>query len=203
MPVVRALVLRPTAIEEFAMTVGVVLSPVFESRAASTADAGWDGTSYRLGSLVGRRVGVRGDTLWRSWGWVSDEWEPHLEALGAELSSWQSETRGGAEADRSDKELQAFLEGLDVAIVGLGTCGSCTMWTMHDALAAADRGIPTVAVVTEHFAPLARTFAERGGRPDLPLFVLPYPLETRPESEVREIARVHVDGILAMLGVRP
>ena len=183
------------------MATGLVLSPVFESRREHAADPGWDGTSYHLGTLDGRRVGVRGDTLWRSWGWVSSEWEPELADRGAELTSWVSDTRGGEEAERSEKELQTFLEGLDVAIVGLGTCGSCTMWTMHDALAAADRGIPTVAVVTEHFAPLARTFAERGGRPDLPLYVLPYPLESRPEAEVREIAREHVDGILAVLGI--
>jgi hypothetical protein len=183
------------------MAMGVVLSPVFESRVARSADSAWDGTSYRLGSLEGRRVGVRGDTLWRSWGWVSSEWMPEIERRGAELSTWQSDTRGGEEAERADKELQAFLADLDVAIVGLGTCGSCTMWTMHDALAAADRGIPTVAVVTEHFAPLARMFAERGGRPDLPLYVLPYPLESRPEAEVREIARDHLAGIYAVLGI--
>lgn len=185
------------------MPIGAVLSPVFESRRSAASDAAWDGSSYRLGSLAGLRVGVRGDTLWRSWGWVSSEWMPEIERSGAELSTWQSDTRGGEEAERSDKELQSFLEELDVAIMGLGTCGSCTMWTMHDALAAADRGIPTVAVVTEHFAPLARMFAERGGRPDLPLYVLPYPLEPRTEAEVREIAREHFPGLLAVLGVRP
>jgi hypothetical protein len=178
-------------------------APSSEELRARGADSGWDGTSYRLGSLDGLRVGVRGDTLWRSWGWVSSEWMPEIERAGAELSTWQSETRGGVEAERADKELQTFLEDLDVAVMGLGTCGSCTMWTMHDALAAADRGIPTVAVVTEHFAPLARMFAERGGRPDLPLYVLPYPLESRPEADVRRVAREHLVGLFGVLGVRP
>jgi len=50
-------------------------------------------------------------------------------------------------------------------------------------------GIPAVAVVTAVFENLARTAARAQGYPALRLLVLPHPMETRPEAEVRTIAR--------------
>jgi hypothetical protein len=184
------------------MAIGTVLSPASESVRGRTDEANRPDPRLGLGpdALAGAKVGIRGDNLWQSWEWVTDEWAPSLSARGAELSSWKSATRGGSAADQAEKELADFLVGLDVAIVGLGTCGSCTMWTMHDALAAHERGIPTVAIITRHFAELARNFARRAGEPDFPIFLLPYPLETRPESEVREIARAYLPRFLATLG---
>jgi hypothetical protein len=38
------------------------------------------------------------------------------------------------------------------------------------------------------------------GRPGLRVFVLPYPLETRPEGEVRAIARERFSAVLQALG---
>lgn len=185
------------------MAIGTVLSPASESVPNRTDEANRPDPRLELGSdaLAGAKVGIRGDNLWHSWEWVTDEWAPSLTERGAELSSWKSATRGGSATEQAEKELADFLVGLDVAIVGLGTCGSCTMWTMHDALAASKLGIPTVAIVTRHFAELARNFARRAGQPDFPIFLLPYPLETRPEAEVREIARSYLPRFLTTLGV--
>lgn len=65
----------------------------------------------------------------------------------------------------------------------------------------AARGKTAVAVVTEEFAGLARTMAANAGRPSLRVLVLPYPLETRPPEEVREIGRAHFGPLLRALGV--
>ena len=46
-----------------------------------------------------------------------------------------------------------------------------------------------MVVVTEVFANLGRTAARAQGYPELRMLVLPHPMEARPESEVREIAR--------------
>ena len=73
------------------------------------------------------------------------------------------------------KELDEFLAGIDIAVVGLANCGSCTSWTIHDALRAADTGIPTVAIRTDHFKDLAQTLARRGTRSALRRHILPYP----------------------------
>jgi hypothetical protein len=54
--------------------------------------------------------------------------------------------------------------------------------------------------VTAEFESLAHTMAANAGRSGLRVHVLPYPLESRPEDEVREIARDHWGALLETLG---
>ena len=54
--------------------------------------------------------------------------------------------------------------------------------------------------MTAEFEPLAHTMAANAGRAGLRVHVLPYPLETRPEAEVREIAREHYPKLLHTIG---
>lgn len=65
---------------------------------------------------------------------------------------------------------------------------------------AAERGKTAVVVVTAEFEHLAHTMAANAGRAALRVHVLPYPLESRPETEVREIARDHWPRLLEALG---
>jgi hypothetical protein len=155
-----------------------------------------------LDSLEGVRVGIRVDILWPSWDWVVDEWTESLEAEGASVETWRSRGRVNDEGDEVLKELEAFLGRVDACIVGLANCGSCTSWTIHDALAADARGLPTTAVVTDQFVDLAKALTRRAGRSGLRLHVLPYPLHTRPEEDVRDIAREQFRSVLRTLGVR-
>jgi hypothetical protein len=67
----------------------------------------------------------------------------------------------------------------------------------------AHRGKTAVVVVTAEFEHLARTMAANAGRAGLRVHVLPYPLESRPEAEVREIARQHWPLLLETLGAAP
>lgn len=64
-----------------------------------------------------------------------------------------------------------------------------------------DRGKAAVAVVTSEFESLARTMAANAGRATLRVLVLPYPLDTRPEEEVRHVGRAHLRPLLRSLGV--
>lgn len=66
----------------------------------------------------------------------------------------------------------------------------------------ASRGKTAVAVVTAEFAVLARTMAANAGRTGLRIMELPYPLETRPESEVRSVAATHWPVLLTTLGAQ-
>ena len=54
-------------------------------------------------------------------------------------------------------------------------------------------------MVTEVFENLARTAAAAKGYRDLRLHALPHPMESRPEAEVRAIARARFDDILRLL----
>jgi hypothetical protein len=65
----------------------------------------------------------------------------------------------------------------------------------------AARGKTAVAVVTREFEGLSHTMAANAGRAGLRIQVLPYPLETLPEAEVRDIARSHWDQLCKQLGV--
>jgi len=56
-------------------------------------------------------------------------------------------------------------------------------------------------VVTAEFEQLAHTMAANAGRGGLRVLTLPYPLESRPEDEVRKIAIDHWPTLLRMLGV--
>jgi hypothetical protein len=59
---------------------------------------------------------------------------------------------------------------------------------VHDTAAVASRRKTAVVVVTAEFEHLAHTMAANAGRAGLRVHVLPYPLESRPEAEVRQIA---------------
>ena len=67
-------------------------------------------------------------------------------------------------------------------------------------MAVARREKAAVAVVTSEFEALAHTMAGNAGSPALRVHVLPYPLETLPEEEVRAIAREHWPLLLQTLG---
>ena len=53
--------------------------------------------------------------------------------------------------------------------------------------------------MTEVFANLARTAARAQGYAELPMLVLPHPMESRPEGEVRQIARARFEELFAHL----
>ena len=61
-------------------------------------------------------------------------------------------------------------------------------------------GKPAVVVITEEFVTIASRIAALKGHTSLRRLVLPYPLETREESECRAIAREHYPALLALLG---
>ena len=100
------------------------------------------------------------------------------------------------------RELDEFLDAIDIAVVGLGNCGSCTGWTIRDALAAAEKGLPTTAVCTEVFEELGRNLARRGGRSGLRMHILPYPLNEKLKEDVDPIAYEHLAGMMRTMGVR-
>lgn len=173
----------------------IVLDP------SGVVTAGSDDPGPLAGSLAGKRIAARIDILWRSFDWVVDEWTALLAPYGATVESFRRvQGLAGKEGAAQDEEWAGLLASADVAVVGLGNCGSCTSWTIKDAVTALDANVATTAIVTEHFEPLASMLASQYGRPALRKVVLPYPLDTRPEPEVREIARGAFPTLLATLG---
>jgi hypothetical protein len=56
-----------------------------------------------------------------------------------------------------------------------------------------------VVIVTAVFENLARIAARAQGRPEMRCHVLPHPMESRPEADVRQIARDRADAVLDLL----
>jgi Fe-S cluster biogenesis protein NfuA len=173
-----------------------VLDPTGDAPEMAPADPGPD-----AGRLAGRRIAIRHDILWQSFDWTVEEWTTLLRAGGAEVRTWRRiQGLVGDDYERAQGEYLALLSSSDVLISGLANCGSCTSWTVRDASAGVERGMPTVAVATAHFEPLARSLAADAALPGLRLMVLPYPYDTLPEDEVRRHARAGFARLLEVMG---
>ena len=176
------------------MARGLVLDPT-ATRDDDIATPGPD-----AGSLVGKRVGMRLDRIWRAWDWIAEAWADRLRAAGAEVSFWRSTDRSGEEGEKQAAELDAWLKTIDVCILGLANCGSCTGWTIRDSINAAATGIPTVAIATKNFEAFAHEIAANGGRSGLRVHILPYPLNEQERSVVDRVGEDHFAPMLATLG---
>lgn len=173
---------------------GKVLDPT-ATRSEDVASPGPD-----AGVLAGRRIGFRLDRMWRAWDWISDLWADKFREAGAEVCFWRSGGRSGDEGERMEREYQQFLKSIDVAVVGLANCGSCTGWTIRDAITAANAGLPTTAIATANFEDFAHELARRGGRSGLRVHVLPYPLNEQLREDVVRIGEQHFAAVLATMG---
>jgi hypothetical protein len=152
------------------------------------------------GLLAGKRIGIRVDQIWRCWDWISENWEAKFRSMGAEVSYWRSTNRSGEEGEEQDRSLRDWLSTIDVAVVGLANCGSCSGWTVRDAIAAANLGLPTVAVATRNFETFAHEIAARSGRSGLRVHVLPYPLNELSRGDVDPVAEDYFAGLLSVMG---
>ena len=141
--------------------------------------------------LKGLSVGFRTEGNWKSWIRVLERWARALEDEGARCVVHLADgPRVGPDADSTTRLVSDWAAELDVAVSGLGTCGSCTSYTVVDATTARAAGAPAMAVVTTEFAPHARSIARHLGSADLPVFELPHPLEGRPDDELDRITRL-------------
>lgn len=157
--------------------------------------------SFLLGrSIAGARVGIRHDGTWRSWQYIARVWAELLRRDGAIPVLLQTGERTGPEGEKTRAELEAWHGRIDCAVSGLGTCGSCTMWSVRDAIGVEAKGKPVAAAICEEFVAHARTTASFLGHPELKVLVLPYPLETRPESEWQAVAEESYPRFLSLIG---
>ena len=148
--------------------------------------------------LRGMSIGLRTEGNWKSWIRVLERWARALELEGARSVVHLADgPRVGPEAATTTRGVAEWAAGLDVAVSGLGTCGSCTSYTVVDATTARDAGARAMAVVTTEFAPHARSIARHLGSADLPVFELPHPLEGRSDDELDRIADDYYDKFVA------
>jgi hypothetical protein len=64
----------------------------------------------------------------------------------------------------------------DVAISGVGHCGSSSPWSVIDAVNLEKAGVPTVALISRSFCRLGQIVARGEGHHSLPIVMLPHPI---------------------------
>ncbi len=152
------------------------------------------------GPITGKRVGLRTDLAWRSWMLIAARWDEYLQRDGASTLAIRTAAQVGKEGADDRATVDAWSDRVDCGIVGLGTCGSCTSFSVHDAVTLEQHRKPSVVVVCSEFETHARNMARFLGHPDLKVLVLPYPLEARPDDELLQIADEYYPQALALLG---
>ncbi len=179
------------------MTAGTVLV-----RRPTAAPAGEvSAPTFQLGrSIAGVHVGIRTDGAWRSWRLIASVWDEYLRRDGATTTLVETGGMVGQTGANDRKHIEELANVVECAIVGLGTCGSCTTFTIKDAVVVEQKSKPVVAIVTEEFQTHGHHVATHLGHGDLKVLVLPYPLEARPEAELRAIADEFYPQVLALLG---
>lgn len=150
--------------------------------------------------IAGLRVGLRHEGSWRSWMLIVAEWERFLRADGAEPQPLEAGGRVGAEGAATAAAVARWAGEIDCGVSGLGTCGSCTSNSVHDAVTLEDAGKPAVVAVCEEFEAHGRNMAGYLGHGRLKFLVLPYPLEALPADELRAIAADAYPRFLDLVG---
>ena len=94
--------------------------------------------------------------------------------------------------------LELLLAQADLVITGAADCGSCTAYSVHDAIELEKNGRPTVVTTTTHFEPVARTLSTSFGAPDTRLLVLPHPIGGTDAPTLSDWADAATDRLIAL-----
>ena len=92
-----------------------------------------------------------------------------------------------------------LLAETDVVLTGLADCGSCTAYSVSDAIELEKAGTPAVVVTTTRFEPIAVTLSASFGLPDVRKLVLPHPLGGTDEPTLREWVDAATERTVALL----
>jgi hypothetical protein len=152
--------------------------------------------SPRLTTLAGRTIGIVNNS-WHCMDVVTEELRTALYtdyAVGEVV-----EVKISAAQTLPAPELERLAATCDAVVVGIGTCGSCSRWVLHDAMELERHTVPTVSLFTKVFEQLARTVRDHEGFPGLPLAILPHPLNPLPDDQIRAAANAAVREIAESL----
>jgi Fe-S cluster biogenesis protein NfuA len=98
---------------------------------------------------------------------------------GATVSLVIKKGPGGRSANAAipcaDDTFARVVAEADIVITGAADCGSCTAYSVFDAISFEKAGRPAVVVTTTKFQPIAATMAADFGMPDVRTLVLPHP----------------------------
>jgi hypothetical protein len=74
----------------------------------------------------------------------------------------------------------------DVAISGVGHCGSSAPWSVIDAINLEKAGVPTVTLISRSFCQLGQVVARGEGHNGLAIVMLPHPIGEADNAKIRQ-----------------
>jgi hypothetical protein len=152
--------------------------------------------SDRPPTLEGKRIGMLWNAKTNADVYLQRLQERLHEQYDAAEFVWHTKQKA---SEPISPEGMVELAKCDVVLTAYGDCGSCSSWTIHDAVTFEQEKIPTVAVVSEPFAFKSRAEASALGVPTLPIQVIPHPLAVRSMDHVRALADRGFDEIVFAL----
>jgi hypothetical protein len=70
---------------------------------------------------------------------------------------------------------------------------------LHDAVTAERLGVPAIGVMTERFVSAAELMARVLGMPGYPFVVIPHPVSSASDDDLREMAIIAAEGVRRLL----
>jgi hypothetical protein len=86
----------------------------------------------------------------------------------------------------------------DVVITGAADCGSCSAYSVHDAVELERAGIPTVLVTTTRFQPVVAALAAATGLPEIRTLVVDHPIGGVDRATLHRRADAAYDALVAL-----
>lgn len=91
-----------------------------------------------------------------------------------------------------------------VAVAGVGHCGASTTNSVIDCLALEERGVPSVVMLSDHFAPVGRAIAAQRGLPGVAIAQISHPLGDPNPARVDAKADAATDSLVwHLLNLQP
>ncbi len=94
---------------------------------------------------------------------------------------------------------ERLIDETDIVLTGLADCGSCTAYSVSDAIDLEKVGKPAVVVTTTRFEPIAVTLSASFGLADVRKLVLPHPLGGTAEPTLRTWVDAAADRTVQLL----
>ena len=99
--------------------------------------------------------------------------------------------------------LDRLLSEADLVVTGAADCGSCTAYSVQDAIELERAGVPAVVVTTTMFEPVAKTLSANFGLAECRRLVLPHPLGGTDEATLHAWADAATDRLISLFTASP
>ncbi len=154
------------------------------------------------GWLAGKRIAVLDNGKPNAGVVMTRAAETLAARAGAEVSLVTKKGPQGLSANAAVPMARDVLERLlaesDLVITGAADCGSCTAYSVQDAIELERAGIPAVVVTTTMFEPIATTLSSNFGLAGTRRLVLPHPLGGTDTPTLHEWADAATDQLISL-----